>query len=80
MKPESPYFPMLQSAHEAAYNAYSILSDLVDLCRDSDSVDDDSLSSIEDLLEDADLLQSSLFDLLPEDEEEDDDDVVVVDE
>ena len=70
MKIKAPLSLLLHNAHEAAYNTYSILSDLVDLCRDSDSVDDDSLSSIEALLEDADELQSSLFDLLEEEEEE----------
>ena len=70
MKIKAPLSLLLHNAHEAACNAYSILSDLVDLCRDSDSVDDDSLSSIEALLEDADELQSSLFDLLEEEEEE----------
>jgi len=70
MKLKSPLSIFLHNAHEAAYNAYSILSDLVVLCRDSDSVDDDTVSSIETLLEDADELQSSLFDLLEEEEEE----------
>ena len=57
---------MLQDAHEAACNAYSILSDIVTLCRDYSPVDDETASSIEELQEVADELQSSLFDLLEE--------------
>ena len=67
MKTKVSFFPMLQEAHEAheaACNAYNILSDIVELCRDDVSVDDDTASSIEELQEVADELQSSLFDLL----------------
>jgi len=66
MKPKDPIFPMLQKAHEAAFNTYSILSDIIDLCRNDASLDDDTEASIEELQEVADELQSSLFDLLEE--------------
>ena len=55
---------MLQEAHEAACNAYNILSDIVALCRDEFSVDDETEASIEELQELSDELQSSLFALL----------------
>ena len=55
---------MLQEAHEAACNAYNILSDIVSLCRDEVSVDDETEASIEELQELSDELQSSLFALL----------------
>jgi len=55
---------MLQIAHEAACNAYNILSDIVVLCRDYGSVYDETEASIEELHELADELQSSLFDLI----------------
>jgi len=66
MKPKAPYFLMLQEAHEAACNAFNILSDIVALCRDNGSVDDETEASIEELQELADELQSSLFDLIEE--------------
>ena len=56
----------LQYAHEAACEAYNILSDIVDLCRDDFSADDDFVDSIDNLHGLADELQSSLFDLIEE--------------
>lgn len=64
MKSKKAVIPLIRQAHEAACNAFSILSDALTLCRENDSVDDDTESSIEDLLETADDLQSSLYDLL----------------
>ena len=64
MNQKAPYFLMLQEAHEAACNACNILSDIVALCRDYGPVDDETASSIEELQELADELQSSLFDLI----------------
>jgi len=68
MKLKAPYRTMLQNAHEAACNAYNILSDVVALCRDYGSLDDDTEAKIEELQELADELQSSLFDLIEEEE------------
>ena len=62
---------MLQNAHEAACNAYNILSDIVALCRDYGSVDDDTEASIVELQELADQLQSSLFDLIEDNSSDD---------
>ena len=64
MKPKPPYFQMLQTAHEAACNAFNALSDIVTLCRETDAVDDVTEAEFDDLVEIADELQSSLFDLI----------------
>ena len=66
MKVENPYSLMLKNAHEAACSAYNSLSDIVALCRDYGTVDDDTEAKIEELQEIADELQSSLFELIEE--------------
>ena len=55
----------LRKAHEAAYNVYSILSDISEQLRMSDDVlNSDVEEQIEDLTGIADELQSELFDVL----------------
>jgi len=55
----------IQEAHKAAYNVFTILSEISEQLRaSSDVVDDDIEAQIMELSEIADELQASLFDLL----------------
>jgi len=54
----------IRAAHEAAYNAYSILSEVSEQLRESNNIEADFEASVEELTEIADNLQASLFDLI----------------
>jgi len=58
----------LREAHEAAYKAYTALSELYEAGQEDDDLDVDDLTfssqDLEDLMSDADNLQSQLFDLI----------------
>jgi len=59
----------LREAHEAAYKAYSALSDIMQQCNELEELFDEfKVGLIEELTEAADNLQAKIYDLLNEDE------------
>ena len=60
----STIIEQIREAHQAAYNAYSILSEVSEQLRESNDVDDELEAAIEEFTEIADGLQASLFDLI----------------
>ena len=53
----------IQQAHEKAHYTYSILDEVKDILKECE-VDENDDKTIEDVLEQADALQSALFDFL----------------